>query len=135
MTSNVVSLEIVGVRLRSERKRLGLNQDEMAERGGIARNTQVAYEGAKRAFDANYLVSLASSGIDVGFIVTGRREGMSLTEEASELLDCFYALAGADQAALLQIARTMAGNTLPSQRLHTPPIGFTPAPSIGKAAE
>ena len=133
MTTNLQSLGNVGARLRSERKRLGYNQDVMATTGGVTRNSQVSYESGKRAFDANYLISLASSGVDVGYIVTGRREGMTLTEEAHELLDCFYALAAEDQAAVLRMVRTMAGKTMPSQRLHAPPVGFRPAPEIGKA--
>lgn len=135
MNSNVVVLGEVGSRLRDERTRLGLNQSEMAERGGVTRNAQGSYELGKRACDANYLVALGSYGVDLTYVLTGARGGGELTEDAHELLDCFYALTAIDQGALLQLARSLAGRTAASQRVHTPPKGFAPAPAIRGFAE
>jgi transcriptional regulator with XRE-family HTH domain len=61
----------VGGRLREERLRLGLSQDEFAAVGGVTRRTQTAYESDGRAPDANYLLALRGLGVDVIYVLTG----------------------------------------------------------------
>lgn len=63
----------IGERLREERVRLGLNQDDFAEVGGVQRRAQGNYERGERAPDADYLARIAERGADVLFIVTGKR--------------------------------------------------------------
>lgn len=67
----------IGERLREERVRLGMNQDDFAEVGGVQRRAQGNYERGERAPDADYLARIAERGADVLFIVTGVR---ALTE-------------------------------------------------------
>ena len=73
MPTIVGNLVEVGSRLRSERERLAMNQDDFGLAGGVTRNSQSAYEAGRRAFDALYLSALPSIGVDVGYVMTGDR--------------------------------------------------------------
>ena len=64
----------IGSRLKEERGRLQLSQTALAEVGGVSKTTQVFYEADERVPDANYLASLSRRGVDVSYIITGRRE-------------------------------------------------------------
>lgn len=82
----------IGERLTAERNRLGFNQGEMAERGGVQRTAQSNYERGARVPDAAYLAAIAQAGADVLFIVTGTPtpavdEDMRLYGDAWEVLD------------------------------------------------
>lgn len=63
----------VGARLKEERNRLGLTQEEFASLSGNTRRTQTNYENNSRSPDADYLSSIAKAGADVGYILTGIR--------------------------------------------------------------
>lgn len=63
----------IGARLVAERSRLGLTQEALGQIGGVARNAQANYESDKRLPDAGYLAAAAEVGVDVLFVVTGRR--------------------------------------------------------------
>lgn len=60
-------------RLREERKRLGMNQTELAAAAGVQKQAQVNYEAGKRSPNADYLAALAAVGADVLYILTGQR--------------------------------------------------------------
>lgn len=64
----------IGTRLRGERERLGLGQVALGAMAGVAKNTQLNYERGPRTPDANYLAAVARYGVDVLYVVTGRRE-------------------------------------------------------------
>ena len=66
--------EAIGLRIREERERLCLTQIEMAEAGGASRSSQKLYEKGKPPSTA-YLAAISAAGVDVLYIVTGRREG------------------------------------------------------------
>lgn len=63
----------VGIRLREERKKLGLTQGAMAKLGGVSNATQGYYESGERSPNAEYLKRLHKEGVDVCYIVTGQR--------------------------------------------------------------
>lgn len=63
----------IGDRLREERIRLGLSQDEFAAVAGVQRRAQGNYERGERAPDAVYLASVAARGADIQYIVCGIR--------------------------------------------------------------
>lgn len=71
--------EGIGERLRTERVRLGLKQEDFAEAvkrlgaKGVTRQSQSLYEAGRRVPDAHYLQAVASLGVDVQYVVTGRR--------------------------------------------------------------
>lgn len=64
----------IGGRLREERQRLKLSQEELGSSGGVIQNTQWKYEDGQRTPDALYLSLVAEVGVDVLYVVTGRRE-------------------------------------------------------------
>jgi transcriptional regulator with XRE-family HTH domain len=52
---------------------LGLKQEEMAQIGGVTRNTQGSYERDERRPDTGYLKALNAVGLDILYVVTGVR--------------------------------------------------------------
>jgi transcriptional regulator with XRE-family HTH domain len=81
----------IGERLRAERERLGLSQQEFSAVGGVHLKSQGNYEHGKRgAPDADYLAAIDEAGADVLYILTGRR-GTALTPDERELLRLFRA--------------------------------------------
>ena len=67
-------------RLIEERKRLGLNQDEMAKTGKVAKRTYCDYEAGVSEPKAGFLASIAAAGADVLYIVTGMRMAQPMTD-------------------------------------------------------
>lgn len=59
--------------MREERLRLGLSQSDFAALAGQKKNSQINYEGDKRAPDSHYLAAIAAKGADIAYIVTGIR--------------------------------------------------------------
>lgn len=64
-----------GSRLREERERLGYNQSDFGEVGGVKKLAQFNYEKGERVPDAMYLSAIAAIGADVLYILTGQRTG------------------------------------------------------------
>ncbi len=96
-----------GERLREERTRLGLKQEEFAQLGGVNRNTQGSYEKNERSPDLNYLSAVAVHGVDVLFVVTGVRllaAAGSLSAMEASLLEAFRTLTESDQDTLTRMA-------------------------------
>lgn len=60
-------------RVRAERKRLGLTQEEFGRLGGVSKTAQWLYEAGRNWPTADYLEALNVQGVDVGFIATGNR--------------------------------------------------------------
>lgn len=65
----------IGARIREERERLKLNQEQFGSLGGVSRNTQMRYESNERAADSDYLANLREAGVDVLYILGGTRSG------------------------------------------------------------
>lgn len=100
----------IGERLREERERLGLNQEELGQRGGVNRNTQGKYEKSERSPDAVYLAGIAQHGVDVLYVVTGARQVRldEMTGEGARLLALLSRIDPVDQAILLRTAAAFA---------------------------
>ncbi|WP_225307588.1 helix-turn-helix domain-containing protein [Nitrincola iocasae] len=82
----------IGDRLKEERERIGLSQEEFGLVGGVARNAQSNYEKGKRAPDSDYLCAIARKGVDVLYILTGTQMDTSingLTPDEVELLGIY----------------------------------------------
>ncbi|MBF0340705.1 MAG: helix-turn-helix transcriptional regulator [Magnetococcales bacterium] len=58
-------------RLKTERKRLGLTQGEMADIGGISKTSYFNYESGSREPNASFLTAIATAGVDVNYVLTG----------------------------------------------------------------
>ncbi len=69
-------METIGDRLKAERLRLGLTQEEMAGVAKVARSAQANYEKGERSPDTQYLALACGAGVDIGFVITGVRTGI-----------------------------------------------------------
>ncbi|HDR9508338.1 transcriptional regulator [Burkholderia cepacia] len=100
-------MNTIGTRLREERLRLGLSQDEFAAVGGVLRRAQSNYEADERSPDAKYLSAVAELGVDVVYVLRGRRsasseQGIDADSEDDEryFIDCFRQLNETGKATL-----------------------------------
>jgi transcriptional regulator with XRE-family HTH domain len=71
-------MEGMGLRLKLERKRLGLSQRDLGVIGGVEANAQGLYERGNRFPNAEYLRAVAQAGVDVLFVITGSRELLAI---------------------------------------------------------
>jgi len=62
-----------GNRLREERQRLAQTQTALGEIGGVRVQAQRLYEQDKRKPDSDYLAAVADAGVDVLYVITGKR--------------------------------------------------------------
>lgn len=67
-------------RLREERKRLGLTQDEFAAALSLSRQTIVFYENGKSLPDMASLDEMGKMGADVLYLLTGQRRKEAVFE-------------------------------------------------------
>ena len=81
-----------GARLREERKRLGFKQAEFAALVGTDVPKQSLYENGHRQLRAAYLSRIAEAGVDVVYVLTGRRSEGLLGEEASAFVAAYLEL-------------------------------------------
>ena len=81
----------IGARLREERDRLGMNQEGFGLLGGVRKQAQLLYEKDERKPDSDYLAAVAEAGVDVLYVLTGKRQDALPATDASEqlLLDNF----------------------------------------------
>lgn len=73
-------------RLKEERNRLGLNQEEFAALGGVKKGAQFNYENGSRKPDSDYLEAIALAGVDVLYLLTGKTSNNTLADDENELL-------------------------------------------------
>lgn len=81
-----------GGRLREERKRLGFKQAEFAALVGTDVPKQSLYENGHRNLRAGYLERIATIGVDLIYVLTGRRSEGALGEDATAFLAAYMAL-------------------------------------------
>ena len=81
-----------GARLKEERKRLGCKQAEFAALVATDVPKQSLYENDKRELRAPYLSRIAAAGVDVVYVLTGRRSEACLDESAAEFLAVWLGL-------------------------------------------
>lgn len=96
-----------GKRLAEERKRLGLKQAEFVALIGIDVPKQSLYENDRRELRAAYLARIAETGIDIVYVLTGRRSEGGLGQRESDLLACYLALPAELQQELEGLARAL----------------------------
>lgn len=102
--------EALGERLKEERVRLGLNQAEMAALGGVAKTSQFNYEKGERSPDAAYLVAVEAAGVDVLYVLTGKRTPAptsSLSDAELALLQRYRSMPSENRATLERVAEAM----------------------------
>lgn len=100
----------IGSRLREERKRLRQSQSEFAEQAGVHKNAQGNYESDLRRPDADYLVQIATAGVDVHYVLFGMPSGAALLPDEQALLSAYRSLDVRGKAAAIG---AMAGLSQP----------------------
>ncbi|EBH8908690.1 helix-turn-helix domain-containing protein [Salmonella enterica] len=100
----------LGVRLREERKKMGLNQEDFSALVGSSRGSQASYEQDKKIPGGAYLAALEGIGVDILYILTGKRtpssDGITTeTQEEKALLENYRAM---DEAARLNMQTVSA---------------------------
>ncbi|ONR78786.1 transcriptional regulator [Burkholderia cenocepacia] len=109
--------DIFSVRLRLERKRLGMNQTEFAAAGGVQQHAQVNYEKGARLPDVSYLAGIADLGVDVQYLLTGRTSDpvtLALTSDEELLLAGFRELKLRERRGVLALVAAINGT--PTER-------------------
>ncbi|MBN3562669.1 helix-turn-helix domain-containing protein [Aliamphritea spongicola] len=105
-------MDIIGARLKEERRRLKMSQAVFAGFGGVARNAQSNYEKGSRLPDAGYLAAVAAEGADVQYILTGKRMNtvseQVLSQDESLLLDTYRTLNGQQKDAVVRVTTVMS---------------------------
>lgn len=107
-----------GERLREERTRLGLKQEDLAVSGGVNRNTQGSYERGARNPDTAYLAAVAALGIDVLYVILGIRSPEPLADlsaEDEQLLRRYRSIPADDQKAVRRFVKAMADDAARGQ--------------------
>lgn len=111
---------IIGARLRTRRRQLGLSQSDLAERLGVSFQQVQKYErGANRVAASTLLNAALALGTSVSWLVGEEVSGRDDDEDvfralsrpgALEILQAFNAISDARvRAALLALAREMIG--------------------------
>ncbi|NNH95848.1 XRE family transcriptional regulator [Pasteurella multocida] len=79
----------VGERLKNEREKLKLTQEQLGAIGGVKRLAQANYESGKRIPDARYLAEIAKVGMDIMYVLFGERANTAINDEELLLLHKF----------------------------------------------
>ncbi|NBA97954.1 helix-turn-helix domain-containing protein [Pseudomonas sp. R5(2019)] len=117
LSSSEFSELSAGECLREERTRLGLKQEEMAQIGGITRNTQGSYERDERRPDTGYLKALHAVGLDVLYVVTGVRtpaEVGELSEDEEVMVRRYRSLPPDDKKSMRRFLQAIADDVAKS---------------------
>lgn len=86
--------------------RLGLKQAEMAETAGVGFSTYQTYEQTERFPNADALARLYLAGVDVQYVVTGRRSADQLSGEQLTLLAQWGKLDERGRAVVMAVMQT-----------------------------
>lgn len=81
-----MKLNGVGSRLRSERERLGLTQEQLGIAAGTNRMTPSRYEQGSHLPTLGFLAAVASAGVDVDYVINGKRSVVALGLDDASLL-------------------------------------------------
>lgn len=103
--------EEIGARLQSERKRLNLNQEQLANIVGVSKRTLASYESGAREAGSLLLNHAATVGVDVLYVVTGQHLPVvekTLSAEELEMVQHVRALGAEDKEAVRRLLRAFS---------------------------
>jgi transcriptional regulator with XRE-family HTH domain len=105
-----------GRRLFEERHRLQRSQAELAQAIGVSERSIGNYERGQRSPDAEQLVRLVEQGMDVYYVLTGKRasERMDLNPMQRAVLDDFDRCSHAKQVEAVRCMALLAEGGMPS---------------------
>ncbi|WP_019672287.1 helix-turn-helix domain-containing protein [Psychrobacter lutiphocae] len=95
-----------GQRLKEERNRLKLNQEEFGEACGVRKQAQIKYEKGERKPDSDYLQKAYELGVDVSYLFTGVRA--ETLQDSSNIRS--YRINGEEQDIVLARINLMINN-------------------------
>lgn len=125
----------IGMRLREERDRLDMNQDDFAALGALTKRALSRYEKDERSPDAAFLAAIAAAGADVLYVVTGVHAGgvkpaPTLTAEEEAMLACWRAAPAAVRRAAMA-ALVSAGSAPLSMKMSHAGAGAVQVGQVG----
>lgn len=120
----------IGERLKEERKRLALTQPQLAEACGVGKRAQINFEGGDNWPGGAYLAKAAQLGIDVIYVLTGKREGALDPEEQRVLAGWRNA---SPEAQRMVLAALGASDSAPGRVVQTSNTTTIHADKIGQS--
>jgi transcriptional regulator with XRE-family HTH domain len=102
------------IRLKQERRRLRMNQTELANAGGVQKQAQFTYEKGLRYPDASYLAGIAEVGVDVLYLLTGRTSDpatLALNGDEERLLAGYRELKLREKTGVLALVGAIIGTS------------------------
>lgn len=102
----------LGERLREERLRLNLKQEDLADKAGTSKNSLAAYELGRTPINAMLLLVLQDLGVDIAYVVTGRRTAGGLNAADAQLLSMLGKLSVRERHAVFNLVSTLAGEAI-----------------------
>jgi transcriptional regulator with XRE-family HTH domain len=119
-----------GTRFREERRRLGLIQQEIADATGLSKRALGSYEREERSPDAEVLIRLIDLGMDVYYVLTGKRIATTLDLDPMlrSLLNDFERCSPEKQIEVVKYVALMAEGVTPAHK----PQAKAPAPAKQK---
>jgi len=100
----------VGKRLKEERKRLGLTQEEIAVQLDVSRYAQLNFEKDINLPGGAYLLAAIGRGVDVMYVLTGQRAQLDPPEAA--LMAAFRAASSDQRSAALSALGVGSGSAV-----------------------
>lgn len=100
----------LGKRLREERKRLLLSQQDFGAAGGVAANAQVHYESGERLPKSDYLIAVRKIGTDVLYVLTGEHSPVSsdsLSDDEAVIIGRYRELDSSDRKSVSRITSAL----------------------------
>lgn len=108
-------MDTIGERLKAERNRLGMSQEEFGAIGGVQKRAQMTYEQNKRQPDGGYLQALALAGVDVSFVLLGQPAVPAASTDEMELLLGYRKLDSHLKTAVLAMVHGIAPTPNPAR--------------------
>lgn len=105
---NDENYKAISKRLAEERTRLGLSQTKMAELGDYSLGAYHNYETAKKLPDLKYLINAQERGLDLLYVIHGRRSSESGSEALQGLMRKIEQLSEKERAAITALVDALA---------------------------
>ena len=101
------SLSAFGRRMRDERKRKSLLLKEFASLVEVSEKSQIAYENGKTPPTVSYLYRASEQGIDIEYVLTGKRSDRPENEDDARFLARFHQLGDRERHAVMQLVENL----------------------------
>jgi|GEM_PF-1628516 len=103
-------LRSMGRRIREIRVSMSLNQKDFGKIGGVGITTQQQYEAGNTPATAAYLFGLEASGVDIGYVLTGRHNDGEAGFHLSEREELFSQLSDRERDAVIAMMTVLVGH-------------------------